>query len=267
MSGDVSDNLESGGATTGTVLDQPPTRTSLLAIAALIVGVMAFATCFVGYVLGIIGNLLAIFALLAIQRSNGRLRGKGAALTGLGLNSIAFLFGIVVAVGAVGLVRDAIRYSVAITAVQSQDTDGFKGSVAKAAADKLTPQQIAEFRSRIGEQLGGLKGVPQKDLIEFWRRISDGVERQSAVLQDLPRVDLTSLFVLPADFEKGRALVIVYVDPADKSPQYALGRIKNLGVVREGARDIIWLFPIKDGSAMLPPASGSGTGSSSPPAP
>ncbi len=65
-----------------------PPKTSGLAIASLVLGILTVPTCGLG---GILGLILGIVSLVKISNSNGRLTGKGMAITGLCL-SCFFLF-------------------------------------------------------------------------------------------------------------------------------------------------------------------------------
>ena len=65
-------------------------------------------------------------------------------------------------------------------------------------------------------------------------------------MSSLPAETQDGVFAVPTDFEKGRALLIVYLDSKDKTPEFALGRIRNLGVLKDGTTEIIWLVPLKD---------------------
>jgi uncharacterized protein DUF4190/uncharacterized protein DUF4339 len=65
-----------------------PSKTSGLAIASLILGILAFPTCGIG---GLVGLILGIVALIKISNSGGRLEGKGMAITGIVLSSLFLL--------------------------------------------------------------------------------------------------------------------------------------------------------------------------------
>lgn len=220
-------------------------RVSKLAVTAFIIGLLACLTCFVGYVFGVVGNILAISALILIRRDAIRLRGKSLAMAAIALNSLAFFFGVVFTAGAAQLVKEAIRYVGPVEAIQKNDGEKAKTAFVQATVAELSPERFATFDKRVKEQLGTFQGVPS-DLIELLKRVSNVIDRQSAAMNSLPAETTDGLFTLPTDFEKGRALLIVYFDSKDKTAEFSFGRIRNLGILKDGSTEIIWLVPLKD---------------------
>ena len=220
-------------------------RVSKLAVTAFIIGLLACVTCFVGYVFGVVGNVLAISALILIRRDEIRLRGKSLAMAAIALNSLAFFFGVVFTAGAAQLVKEAVRYVAPVEAIQKNDGEKAKTAFVAATAAELSPERFATFDKRVNEQLGAYQGVPT-DLIELLKRVSSIIDRQSAAMNSLPAETTDGLFTLPTDFAKGRALLIVYFDSKDKTPEFSFGRIRNLGILKDGSTEIIWLVPLKD---------------------
>ncbi len=221
-------------------------RVSRLAVTAFIIGLIACATCFAGYVFGVIGNVLAISALILIRRDSIRLRGKSLAMAAVALNSLAFFFGVVITAGGAQFVKEVARYVTPIEAIQQNEGEKAKAAFAPAVAAELSAERLAAFNLRVNEQLGNFQGVPTKDLVEFVKRVFSAIDRQSAAMNSLPAETPDRLFALPTDFDKGRALLIVYLDPADRTPEFSLGRIRNLGILKDGTTEIIWLVPLKD---------------------
>jgi hypothetical protein len=65
-----------------------PSKTSGMAIASLVLGLLTFPTCGIG---GIIGLIFGIVALIKISNSEGRLRGKGMAVAGVAVSGLFLL--------------------------------------------------------------------------------------------------------------------------------------------------------------------------------
>ena len=79
-----------------------PTKTSGKAIASLVLGISSFAcTCFTG----IIGLILGIMALGQINKSQGRVSGKGLAIAGIATSSLGMLMTILL----IGLLLPAVQ--------------------------------------------------------------------------------------------------------------------------------------------------------------
>ena len=125
MEADVANNVE--GAVNAPSSDgRPAVRVSKLAVTAFIIGLLACVTCFAGYVFGVIGNILAISALILIRRDSIRLRGKSLAMAAVALNSLAFFFGVVITVGAAQLAKEVARYVTPIESIQSKNLEKAK---------------------------------------------------------------------------------------------------------------------------------------------
>jgi hypothetical protein len=65
-----------------------PTKTSGMAIASLVLGLLTFPTCGVG---GLLGLIFGIVAIIKISNSEGRLRGKGMAIAGISISAVFLL--------------------------------------------------------------------------------------------------------------------------------------------------------------------------------
>jgi hypothetical protein len=72
----------------------PDVRTSGLAIAALVLGILSFFTCGITAIPAVI---LGIISLVKIEKSSGRITGRGFAVSGIVISAIALLVGVPVA--------------------------------------------------------------------------------------------------------------------------------------------------------------------------
>jgi hypothetical protein len=163
------------------------------------------------------------------------------------LGTLAFLFGVVMIIGITMVVKAAYRYSEPMLALQSGKVDEARVVFAQSAADKLNDEISKDFLARVEAQLGKYKGAPT-DLIDFVKQMYDRVKVQGAALGNVPSTTDVSPYTLPADFEKGEALIIVLVDQREANAQFQYGKITNIGVNRVGVAEIVWLFPIENGA-------------------
>lgn len=235
---------------------------SLLAVVALVVGVLSVFSCPVpvlGLSLGLFAGVMGLIALVRVSRSKQKMRGKTAAMAGTILGTMAFLFGVVMIVGITMFVKAAYRYSEPMLALQSGKVDEARVVFAQGVAEKLTDEVGKDFLSRVEAQLGKYKGGPT-DLIDFAKQAYDRVSVQGAALGNVPSTRDVVPYPLPVDFEKGEALLIVLVDQREATAQFQYGKITNIGVTRVGVADIVWLFPIdggkKNGGTLNPEGAG-----------
>jgi hypothetical protein len=92
----------------------PIAKTSVLAIVSLVLGVLGFCT---GGLLGVVGVILGIAAIVQINRSAGLLQGNGVAIAGIIVGSVSLVsacFMIGLLLPALGKAREAARSSHAV---------------------------------------------------------------------------------------------------------------------------------------------------------
>ncbi|MCH8165764.1 MAG: DUF4190 domain-containing protein [Planctomycetes bacterium] len=85
--------------TPGEIPTSGPTKTSVMAIASLVLGVLGFCTGGLG---GLIGVILGILALVSINKSAGRLGGQGLAIGGIVVSGVGLIAGLIVGFLAIG---------------------------------------------------------------------------------------------------------------------------------------------------------------------
>ncbi|MBU6412223.1 MAG: hypothetical protein KGS45_02005 [Planctomycetes bacterium] len=240
---EVSDNVVQGNAAG----DEPAAeRMSVLAVVALVLGVLSVFSCPVpvlGLSLGLFAGVLGLLALWRVSRSKEKMRGKTPAIVGTVLGTLAFLFGVVMIVGITMFVKAAYRYAEPMLALQSGKVEEARVVFAQAASAQLTDEVSKDFLTRVEAQLGKYKGGPT-DLIDFAKQAYDRVSVQGAALSNVPSTTNEVPYPLPVDFEKGEALLIVILDQREANAQFQYGKITNIGVTRVGVADIVWLFPI-----------------------
>ncbi|MGH7242283.1 MAG: hypothetical protein ACREJD_02560 [Phycisphaerales bacterium] len=187
-----------------------PERTSIVAILALVFAL----PCFIPGS-GIIASLLAVFALVGISASKGRVGGTGLAIAALVLG----LFGTALwtAIG-YGMWQAASFFDKQIfgataqvmTEIKDDEFDKVKLHFVQNSADRLTPEMLAEFRSAYRDKLGEFQSAPNgiRDIFESYAALGS----QKNALRDPP----PNTIPIPLRFEKGTALLMLEIGPGRK---------------------------------------------------
>ena len=136
-----------------------PARTSVLAILAVVAAVICFLPG-----TGLLAILLGVAALVAIGGSNGRLEGRGAALSGIILGVITTTLWAAVGFGALqgwtfytkNLVTTGDRI---FQAASARDYDALRGELTTDAAEALTNEQFDWFVEQIESREGDVQGA------------------------------------------------------------------------------------------------------------
>ncbi len=220
-------------------------RTSILAISALVLSILCFIPGF-----GLLALLLGGAAILFISRSQGRLTGLGMAVAAcvLGLvTSVVWLFLVVGAVGAANSASAALGPMLApaqraLVAMEKQDYTTAKAEFSPTLSAAVTDARLAEFTTTYQSTLGNFKSGPQSfgDYMRGWMTLG---QQMGANNQNVQQTG--NSFPIPAEFDKGWALLMVQFPPnfvpAPSAPGAApTPSIENLGVVKtDGTID--WL--------------------------
>lgn len=199
-----------------------PERTSILAIVALVFGLPCFIPFF-----GIIASLLAVFALVGIASSKGRVGGTGLAITALVLGLFSTALWTALGYGAWQAVNFFDKQIVQSTAVlMSEIKDGewekAKSRFVPVAAEKLTPETFEAFRTEYREKLGEFQGGP-KGLSDMW----DLYTRIGPLMKSLKNPP-NNVIPLPLYFAEGPALLMMEIDPSSKARPTTAGDGKDM---------------------------------------
>lgn len=185
-----------------------PERTSIVAILALVFAL----PCFIPGA-GIIASLLAVFALVGISGSKGRVGGTGLAIAALVLG----LFGTAIwtAIGygmwqAASFFDKQIVGSTAIvmTEIKDGEWDKVRGRFVANSADRLTPEMFETFRTSYREKFGEFEGAPSG-----FMEIIDGYSKLGPLMGNLKNPPQNTL-PLPLRFASGPALMMLEFDPS-----------------------------------------------------
>ncbi|MBY0111529.1 MAG: DUF4190 domain-containing protein [Phycisphaerales bacterium] len=231
--------------------DWGPQRTSILAILALVFAL----PCFIPGV-GFIASLLAVFALVGIASSKGRVGGTGLAVAALVLGLISTAFWGALGYGAWQMVNKFSSAATApvaaiITAAQKGEFQNARDGMISYSAEKLTDERLAAFQTEVNDKLGAYQSAPKGlfDLISAYGEISH--------LMKAPPQNGDPQIPLPLRFEKGAALVLLEIDPtkqheADTKKSKSLP-IRNFMIVAADGTVIQLLDP-----ALLPKSTWNG---------
>ncbi len=110
---------EAPPVTPGEIPASGPTKTSVMAIVSLVLGVLGFCTLGLG---GLIGVILGIVALVSINKSAGRLGGQGLAIGGIVVSGASLIVGPLLAAAmllpAIGAPRQAARNAMSMNSLR-----------------------------------------------------------------------------------------------------------------------------------------------------
>ncbi len=201
-----------------------PERTSLLAILALVCALV----CFIPGV-GLLGVLLAVFALVGIAGSQGRLGGKGIAITALVLGLLVSLVWIGIGVGARSawsMFEEQIAGGITqkVAAIEVGDYDTARSLFTTSAQDKLTDEAFVAFKDAYTAQLGPMQGPPTGfvEFMKMYGALGESMQEYGGRNDVMP---------IPMHFQNGDALLLVLIDQSGnaQSPDLS-GIVKDLHI-------------------------------------
>lgn len=187
-------------------------RTSVLAIIALVCGLICFVPA-----LPALGTILAIIALVLIAGSNGRLGGRGLAIAALILGLVFSALQIGIAVAATKMMGAFSGFitkpaSDLVAAIDKQDYATARTLMITGAGDRVSDAEFEAFRSGYQGELGAFKKVATT-FGEVWQ----GYQTVGPMMQGYQNQNQAEPIIpIPAEFEKGWALVIVQMDPKNQ---------------------------------------------------
>ncbi len=187
-----------------------PQRTSVMAIISLVLALVCFVPG-----LGVLAVIFGIAAIIAISTAKGRLVGTGLAATGVViglLSSVVWIgmgIGVYQATQAVGskIVKPANE---AIGGFDSTgDVQVLRKLFSPAVNAKYSDAQILAFRDAYRAEVGAFKTVPNgiMEAIGAYRQFGPQMSKYQAKPGQQP-----DLIPLPAQFEKGWALIVLQLD-------------------------------------------------------
>lgn len=221
----------------------PETRTSLASIFALIFGLLGMVACcvpFVGVGVSVLGVLLGVIGLVAISSSDGRITGRGMALTGLITGIIGAALGLFVTVG-MNVAGNVLQsYPRMAEAAMAKDHAAVVAGLDSASMGSFTPEQLATFADEVEAAVG--PGATFHG--GFMDMFSGGKIMGTQPAGTRVQAQYAGRTVIPF-YVRGstrNAALLVVVNPKEKSPDYNPGRVTNMIVVPEGSGDVIYLI-------------------------
>lgn len=226
-----------------------PRRTSILAIIALILGVLSIFTCPI-QIVAPLAIFVGVISLVLISRSRGEVSGKGLAIGGIvtglvGLvMSLLFLFGAVFFVGQIG------RYGQVVTAAQALDEPGVLAMTSSSPTGVVDAETLKAFDDSTTSTLGEFEKITP-GLGAFAMSFQKIGRLSPAVLQQYQAQGLTPI-PMPAEFANGPATLVAIVNQNETLPEMPFGKVVNLAVIPEGSTQVIWLFDPAGTGALNP---------------
>jgi len=136
--------------------------TSKAAVASLVLALCAVLVC-IPFLTPLAGLIFGIVALVGISRSGGRRKGRGLALAGVVISSLAVLMHVGLTVMVVGVVKVAnvppkIVASF-IEEVEHGDWTAARTHLSPDTAEAVTDEQLADLRDELSETYGSIHAV------------------------------------------------------------------------------------------------------------
>jgi len=214
--------------------DEPfETRTSVLAILALVFGLLCFIPG-----LPLVGVICGIAALLMIPASNGRVTGKGLAAAGLVLSLLfsALQIGIVVGGSKVlGVFQNSLLApaGTAMSAIESGDFVSARAVLTPTSAAKITDADFQAFRDGYHGELGAYKSTPKGfiEAITAYGQIGPMMQQFQGRSDAIP---------IPLQFEKGMGLLVYQIDPGTQGSGTTIPVANIMVLAPSGTKWTLW---------------------------
>lgn len=251
-----------GPRATGSDAFEPPasSRTSIMAIAALVLGILCFLPG-----MGILAMILGGAAVLLISRARGRLTGMGIAVTGCVLGLVGTVFWGLAAFAAVGISQGFSAMlaptRAAITALEAGDYKTARTGFSPTLNAAVTDEELAAFVKAYKADVGSYKSSPESlvDYIRAWIVLGGQMGKAKQQFNS----GNNQVFPLPSEFDKGWALFLVELPRGAKPPSGGPGgissvfQLENLGVWTLSGNEA-WLIPPKTRIIIQPPPASPG---------
>lgn len=241
-----------GGGMGGDFIDPAPSRTSVLAITALVISIVGCIACVLpgpGAFAAIIGGLAIFF----IARSGGRLTGTGIAVTAIVLGLfqtvaiIALLIGISQANSQVGK-EFFVPMGNTMAAIERGDQKNGRTMLTPKASAAVTDEMMRDFVNKYHATAGAYQKMPESvyETVTMAIELGQSSKRQRGGGGNYQQRPGDTTFPIPAKFANGSAFLMISLDPTlmgqnkptDGSQQQTL---LNLGVMTLDGQEV-WLL-------------------------
>lgn len=217
-----------------------PLRTSSLAVASLILGIV----CLPG--LGVLAVLIGVIALFAIRASGGRVSGAGLAAGGIVMGLIATTLWVMVVFGVAQFAKmGSTQADRTLAAIASRDLDALRAQMTPDAAALLSRDRLDAFADEMATQLG----APGESASSVGAMIAQlgGLQPAQERLGSPRLTDDMTAFPVPVQFENKRALVmlVINIESGDLFSSGLEGTIVNVAIATNDGT-LLWLMDQQD---------------------
>jgi Domain of unknown function (DUF4190) len=255
--------MQQGGGSVGLETYSGESRTSIMAIASLVLGILSIVGCCVGAIPGVPAAALGIAAILAINAKQGELTGRGLAVGGIVTGTIGLFLSILIWTGASLYVKAlGTIITPAMNGVEALDVRAVSQVLSPETAAKLDEPTMRAFRTAYQARLGKFQGT-DANLLRYF-----GIAAEAYAGNELSARLISAQQGAPVPvggrFENGNAQVWLLAPNKTQSTGKANVFVNIIVVPEEG--EPIFLLPIPEGSAPgTAPAPSANPGSSVPP--
>ncbi len=233
-----------GGGMGGGIVE--PAKMSIMAVAALVMGIIGVVSCCIPIISPLIGALavfLAIIAIVSISSSHGRKRGKGLAIAGFACGLISVLLGVVIVVGASKMTGPLTQvvggYAKSLEAAQAGDVTAFNNTTN--ANTQVSAAEMQAFVDSYRPTLGDYKSIDPSMMNIIKSVMVPAARTEMTTLQQQPAFSGGQLTLIPSiwTFDKGDASVLVVVDTTAKTTDHPAGLIEDIIIVDGATNSIV----------------------------
>ncbi len=223
-----------------------PAKMSIMAVAALVMGIIGLVSCCIPVISPMIGALavfLAIIAIISISSSHGRKRGKGLAFAGFACGLISVALGVVLVVGAskmTGPIAQVVGgYAKSLEAAEAGDVATF--NTITNANTQVNAAEMQAFVDSYRPTLGNYKSVEPSMMNIIKSVMVPAARNEMTTLQQQPAFSGGQLTLIPSiwTFDKGDASVLLVVDTTAKSVDHPMGLIEDIIIVDKATDSIV----------------------------
>jgi hypothetical protein len=217
----------------------PAARTSLLAVFALVLGIISLLVCCIPGP-GILAVILGVAALLAIGASHDRLTGRGLAVSGLVLGLLTTVLSIGLWVGvAIGLAQVG-RYTDVMEAAEKVDRPALSRFLTGSADAALTEADLESFRDAYRQEWGEYR-EPLRGVAPYMRAYMELTRYDAAMREIQDEYPDARPLPLPVLLRDGTPPVFLVLDNRETTPD-GMARVRNVAIPTRDGRSIIWLL-------------------------
>lgn len=229
-------------------------RTSMMAVAALVLGILSLVTCCagVGAVTGVPAAAFGIASLLVMNSKRGELSGRGMAIAGVVMGTIGLFVNIVIFVGASMYVNQVSSMaSTSMNGIEVLDVRPMQSFLSPKAAARLDEPKMIAFRKAYQDRLGKFQRA-DPNLLEYGRRAWDTYANHTKDIERLMESRQGAPIPAIGVFEKGTATIWV-VGPQQMKFGSKSNIFLDIVVIPPGGRPI---YLLGDDTATNAPAAG-----------